>query len=477
MTYETAYATRTELQRQFLQGGSFEDPDPVIADNFTFDRSVFSTQLGAVFTAAYDLSPDHRLSFRSLIDRNVDDQTLVGRGVTEQTGLQQLNTEFTYEQNQLGYGQLGGEHHFSFMDIDWRSALAQTTQNVPDQRITNSVLQPDGNYTVSNDGNGASRIFQDLTENLTDTQIDFTIPFTTGLPFTDIWSLPAKFKFGPAYAFRKRDATIRVFQNSIQVQSCCPFDYSQPLNDVFNPRNIGGGQPPFPFNFREQTQPQDDFRASQEIAAGYVMTELPLIRDQLRLIAGVRTEYSYMQLDIINQANQPAKVIKNDLDPLPGVNLVYTPRPDMNVRAAYSRTVSRPEFRELSPAVYPAPRGLRGLVGNPALVETDRRQLRSPLGVVSVADRADLARRVLQEDPKADRAGRLPLGFGRAGHVPAERGRQALRLRVRVAEEPRVHDAGPAERQLPHQRHVRPVRGDGARRTRDADRGRGLPDA
>jgi hypothetical protein len=42
----------------------------------------------------------------------------------------------------------------------------------------------------------------------------------------------------------------------------------------------------------------------------------------------------------------------------------------MNLRAAWSTTVSRPEFRELSPAVYPAPRGLRGLVGNPNLIQT-----------------------------------------------------------------------------------------------------------
>ncbi len=42
----------------------------------------------------------------------------------------------------------------------------------------------------------------------------------------------------------------------------------------------------------------------------------------------------------------------------------------MNVRLAWSKTVSRPEFRELSPAVYPATRGLRGLQGNPDLEET-----------------------------------------------------------------------------------------------------------
>jgi TonB-dependent receptor len=56
---------------------------------------------------------------------------------------------------------------------------------------------------------------------------------------------------------------------------------------------------------------------------------------------------------------------------MPSVNVVYSPRNDMNVRAAWSQTVSRPEFRELSPAIYPAPRGLRGFLGNPTLDQTD----------------------------------------------------------------------------------------------------------
>ena len=43
----------------------------------------------------------------------------------------------------------------------------------------------------------------------------------------------------------------------------------------------------------------------------------------------------------------------------------------MNVRAGWSMTVSRPEFRELSPVLFPEPLGLRPTVGNPDLVETD----------------------------------------------------------------------------------------------------------
>src|SRR4029079_8426962 len=127
-------------------------------------------------------------------------------------------------------------------------------------------------------------------------QVDFTVPFTTGLPFTDVWSgLPAKFKFGPAYLYRNLDSELRIFQFRAQTRNdTTPIDLSAPFNDIFNPNNVGGA-PPFPVQFSEITHPPNDIKAPHEIGAGYLLFELPLVRDRLRLIAGVRTEYSYIK--------------------------------------------------------------------------------------------------------------------------------------------------------------------------------------
>jgi hypothetical protein len=371
--YETKYRTRRdETQRQFKNGNTTDDPVPQVANDFRFDRSVFETRLGGVFTAAYEISPAHRLTFRSLIDRNSKDETLIGNGLkNDQTGGPSQSTVFTYTQDELDFGQLAGTHRFSLLDVDWRTALSRTTESIPDQRFTSRFPNADGVFQFSDDSNGGSRVFGDLKEYLTDSQVDFTVPFSTGLPFTDVWSgLPAKLKFGPAYLYRSRNSALRTFSYQQTQQGAFPTDFGAPFNDILDPKNIGGGAP-FPLTFSETTRLEDAFEATHEIGAGYLMFELPLVRDRLRLIAGVRTEYSYMVLNVFDtQKNQRRDIIKNDLDPLPGVNLVYSPRADMNVRASWSQTVSRPEFRELSPAVYPATRGLRALVGNPNLVET-----------------------------------------------------------------------------------------------------------
>ncbi len=372
-TYGTEYRTvRNQTERTFLQSGA----GPKLGNDFKFDRSTFETRLGGVFTAAYELSPEHHLNFRSLIDRNSTDTTEDGVGTVEQLGgFRELSHQLTYKQEELDFGQLSGSHHFPLLDIDWHSAFSRTTQNIPDQRIEVRQEASPGLFTFTEDANGGSRLFSDLTEYLTDSQLNFTVPFTTGLPFTDLWSgLPAKFKFGPGYLYRTRNSELRIFRFTPRSTDAeHQIDLTGPTEDILRPENIGGASP-FPIIFEETTQPQNLFTASQEIAAGYLMFELPLVRDQLRLIAGVRTEYSFIRLKGFfpgTSGAPPRTIIKNNLDPLPGVNLVYSPQPDMNVRVGWSKTVSRPEFRELSPATYPAPRGLRGLVGNPFLVETN----------------------------------------------------------------------------------------------------------
>src|SRR6185436_11030167 len=116
--------------------------------------------------------------------------------------------QLQYIEERLAFGQVSGEHHFSVADVEWRSAYTQTTQNAPDTRI---VTRQQGEFI--NDSSGGVRYFTNLESHLTDSAIDVTVPFTTRLPFTDAWSgLPAKFKFGPAYAYYNNDFHLRRFR-------------------------------------------------------------------------------------------------------------------------------------------------------------------------------------------------------------------------------------------------------------------------
>jgi hypothetical protein len=400
--YTTEYKRRSQIERQFQNRGSIDNPQIDVRDDFLFDVSEFETRIGGVFTAAYKLGTTTKLTFRSLIDRNTTDEVTVGNGAIEQLGPKsdQRETSLRYTEEQLAFAQLSGEHRFPWLWLDWRTAFSQSTQDVPDQRYTTYVTDVRGQHPLafSNDSLGGSRIFSALDEVLSDSALDFTIPFKTALPFTDVWSgLPGKVKFGPAFANRDRDFTMRRFRYRVPAGA---FDLTLPPEDLLGPANIGPGG----VTFDEETQPRDTFRASQRVIAGYGLLELPLVGEKLRFVGGTRYEDSHIRLNTFDDLGNSVHPVKDDGDWLPGANLIYSVREDMNFRLGYSRSVSRPEFRELSPTQFPAPRGLRPVVGNPDLVETRIKNYDfrwewffSPLELVSVSYfRKDLSKPIEQ---------------------------------------------------------------------------------
>lgn len=366
--WRNEYKIITDHQRQFTNAGTIDNPDIVERDDFIYNRSIFEARLGGLLTTAWKPSLNHKFGFRALLNRNGTDEVLDGSGrpfgFSQGENREQDITRLRWTEEELAWFQLAGEHRFDWLWVDWRSANARTTQDEPDQRYLSYIGEP-GQEAYSEDSLGGTRLFNNLTEYMTDGAVDFTIPFNTRLPATDVWSgLPAKLKFGPAYSFRDRDFQMRRFQYEVPAGVV---DDTLPAEDLLDPMNIGPGA----ISLGEQTLSRDQFSATQEIVAGYGMFDLPIVRNRLRLVAGARVEYSYIELTTFDQLDAKNVIRKNTLDPLPAVNLIYSPRSDMNVRGSWSQTVSRPEFRELSPTVFPAPRGLRPLFGNPLLVQAD----------------------------------------------------------------------------------------------------------
>lgn len=359
----------TERERQFINNGTIDDPVIAERDDFTYNRSIFNSRLSGVLTSAWKPVLNHKLTFRALWNRNARDEVKDGSGQAfgfSTPGEDFDTTQIRWTEEQLAFGQLGGEHQaFDWLRIDWRSAFSQTTQDEPDTRYL-TYEGPKGQESFLEDSLGGLRLFNSLEEILTDSAVDFTVPFRTALPSTDVWSdLPGKVKTGAAYSFRDRDFSQRRFQNNIENPQI--FDLRDPAEIILAPGNYEPGAN----SLVEETQARDQFSATQEIIGGYSLIDLPLVRDRLKFYGGVRLEYSYIELVTFDLSSNKQVVRKNTLDPLPSASLIYTPRSDMKVLGGWSRTVSRPEFRELSPTQYPSQRGSRPLFGNPNLVQMD----------------------------------------------------------------------------------------------------------
>src|SRR5690606_22162668 len=101
----------------------------------------------------------------------------------------------------------------------------------------------------------------------------------------------------------------------------------------------------------------------------YVEADMELSYN-FRLLAGVRAETSEQVVQTFNLF-RPDELVEANLesdDLFPVLTATYIlDEYDMQLRAGYSETISRPDFRELSPAFFVHPVTAFTIVGNPDL--------------------------------------------------------------------------------------------------------------
>lgn len=361
-----------------------------------YDRSTFEANLGAVMTSELQVHRDHKLSLRGLFNRKSTDEVLDGTGFDfNEESIPLRATSQIYTADQLGYGQLQGRHNFDWVDVDWRAGVGLSTREQPDAKFLVRELQEldDGSsaFLIDNNNNSTARVWGSLDEVLQDYALDFSVPFTSdfaALRWLD--DLPGLFQFGLAYTYRDRDFRQVRVDTGPTLGRLSQSQRADDAESVLRRENyqLGAG-----LELRDSTATDEArFLASHEIAGAYGMLDLSLVPNRLRLIGGSRVEYSYIHAAGATVFDGNFVRTINDLEPMPAVNLVVNATDSMNVRAAYSRTVSRPELRELTPAIFPASPGQRPFQGNPFLDSTtiDNLDLRwewfmSPLELASVS--------------------------------------------------------------------------------------------
>jgi TonB-dependent receptor len=124
-------------------------------------------------------------------------------------------------------------------------------------------------------------------------------------------------------------------------------------NNVVNPGNRFVADSTNPLSSDPETFSARDFNG-----AGYGMATLKM--DRLTIIGGLRLEYTSMHYsgfsDSVNVSNNWIKtstihMYKNFFYPLPDLIFKYSPTKEVNYRASYTRSFSRPEWFDLVPHV------------------------------------------------------------------------------------------------------------------------------
>jgi outer membrane receptor protein involved in Fe transport len=119
----------------------------------------------------------------------------------------------------------------------------------------------------------------------------------------------------------------------------------------------------------EITNNTDKYTADFDLANGYLMYEKEI--NKLKINTGIRTEYNLFKVQTSDFGGQKISVDREYLDLLPSLNATYSTSEKTKVRLSLSKTLARPEFREVANfAYYDFVRNAQ-LLGNPNLQKTD----------------------------------------------------------------------------------------------------------
>ena len=344
--------------------------DPEVAFNrFDGTTSGESVLWGGLVNVSSLLSPNSRVSVNALYNRTADNDARLERSsYYDDAGGPIEIQRLDYVQRSMWSTQLAGEHDRGRQGLDWSVSGSGVTRSQPDRSEIAFDLVPPTQTPLGRlwrfSGEGAVRTFSELAEHAMEGRATYR------RDFGDV-NHAVTLKVGGLARGAFRDADTQSYEISAPsmddtVRALPPEilfggRFTAPDSSVLNLRSLAQG---------------GSYSAEDGIFAGFTMIDLPL-GEALRLITGARVEHSDTRIKARSTIGDPSFTKKLFTDVLPSIALNYRPTYGQAVRFSLSRTLARPEYRELA-----------GIRTREALAGVDQRG--NPLLVRTLIDNADL---------------------------------------------------------------------------------------
>ncbi|MEX0723530.1 MAG: TonB-dependent receptor [Gracilimonas sp.] len=263
---------------------------------------------------------------------------------------------YTADSYNLEYGQrsitnflLNGVNYFdnTNWEVNWRAAATFSSMTDPDIRKTAYTLSLTGTNPRFNAGAGGlpSRIWRYMDEVNFANRLDITREY-------DLFDQPAKLKFGGSYVYKERDFEIKSF--NLQFFGSQPSFEGDPSEILVDDNLYGSGGNIYYQSGNPDPNP-NAYNSNVNSYSAYISNEFSPF-EKLKLYVGLRAE-QYTQRHTGRDAlfaqggsgnNLDNEKVLDGLDLFPSANMSFEVGNDQNLRLAYSRTIARPSFKELS---------------------------------------------------------------------------------------------------------------------------------
>ncbi len=363
-----SWRTRGGVQQQTQGVVQIDGQDGLLPDrNFQY----LTTQNRAVVNGMLGLSAefaDHQVRFVNLFIRDTLKDSSISAGIdaiSVDPNLPLNQGRTSWFERQLYTSQLVGEFEWDLFSLDVRASYANSQREAPYERTYSYAFDDEIANDFVNDltspGESARIRFSDLTDDVYGAGIDLGYLFDGNVPIT--------VSAGYSYYLNERAAERRDFRfvpanglpnpvDQLRIDFLLS-DFSVDFYDI-ELREVGA----------VNSVPR--YNAELEVHAGYIQADAEL-SEGLRLNVGARYEDGTQTVTPLTLAGGnpgTATNLSNDYW-LPAATLTWNPLDDFQIRVAASKTIARPQFRELAFQQFLDLETDRTFIGNPLLTDSE----------------------------------------------------------------------------------------------------------
>lgn len=350
---------------------SYETPGALL-ENFNDKNYSKQKLMGAILNLSLKLNSNNKFSFKNLYsitsESRVTDRN--GTKLQEEEPRIIISTNRLFTQNKIYTGQLIGEHFLpeSKIKINWVGAFSNVKRDIPSERrntyqytqfLDGTQSVPRASFVINSVGSDypGSIFTSSNNENIISAKVDVS----KKIEFSDNFS--ADIKIGGITQSRSRTFEARQlgyipFNGRVggldyRLSTFSSLIPTLPNATIFNASNMGilSTSPRVSgLTLFEGTKGSDYYDAESNLDAGYLMIDN--VFKKWRVIWGARIENYSQHLNSKSDVGALVTVDDTQLDILPSVNFIYSLTKKQNLRLSGSKTLNRPEFRELAPFLF-----------------------------------------------------------------------------------------------------------------------------
>ena len=351
--YDNDSSYTPDIKRTNYARGS--DDDLVARDTYDVQKTNNQVDSNLLASIGWDIDGMNYLQLTNLLVRKTDNRLTLSEGKNVEADFFAKSTKFEWVERQINSLTLSGKHDLnSGLYIDWRYAIADGKRFSPFEReyfyeCEESFIENcTDRYEFSRRSDSNSTQFSWLNDDATEVAIDFNYPFqTTANEF--------ELSFGLKQSTKERKTDVKRYRflpDFVNGSLFASQDFRrQSIENILSADNFRLDRSGL--ILLEETLNTDDYEGNLTIDAAYVSVDTTL-NDNLEITAGLRTENS--DIEVITQTffgGSNSAISSDELDKLlPALTATYSFNESMQFRFGFSETLSRPQFREMSPVLF-----------------------------------------------------------------------------------------------------------------------------